>query len=292
MGQSDAFKFDIEMANLQTVLLVEPSQIDQIKQPLIAKIETLQMHLNEVRSQAPAIAAIQSVQYWQQLSFEAIETSRKALRTIIHLRDKAAKPHTNDYIIDIKEDVNEIRETDRLTKIVSIDYQIYRQEVEKTLAPLFDTDVVLQKIRKGEPVTADDLAQLNSLVHTQNPTVDLNTLKEFYPESTASLDKILRTIVGMDKDAIEQSFTVFVQQIHTHVNAKQQRFISMLKNHLIRYGSINIDQLYDAPFTSVHMEGLDGVFSEQQADVIAQFIAQFNVELGSKNPQIDTHNPI
>ena len=83
---------------------------------------------------------------------------------------------------------------------------------------------MLKKIRNGEQVTETDLAQLSSLVHTQNPSVDLNTLKEFFPESTASLDKILRTIVGMDKNAIEQSFTTFVQQIHTHVNAKQQRY--------------------------------------------------------------------
>ncbi|MBE0352817.1 type I restriction-modification enzyme R subunit C-terminal domain-containing protein [Pseudoalteromonas lipolytica] len=140
----------------------------------------------------------------------------------------------------------------------------------------------MKKIRAGEPVTEADLAQLSSLVHTQNPSVDLNTLKEFFPDSTASLDKILRTIVGMDKQAIEQSFTEFVQQTHTHMNAKQQRFIGMLKNHLVRNGSINIEQLYDAPFTQVHDMGLDGVFSEQQADIIEQFIAQFNVPLGTK----------
>ena len=185
------------------------------------------------------------------------------------------------------EDVTEIKENERPTKIFSIDYQIFRQEVEKTLAPLFDTDQVLQKIRKGEAVSEDDLAKLNSLVHTQNPNVDLNTLKEFFPESSATLDKILRTIVGMDKDAIEHSFTVFVQQIHTLINAKQQRFIGMLKNHLIRNGTIQIEQLYDAPFTQIHDMGLDGVFSEQQADVIEQFIKQFDVELGNKTPTLE-----
>ncbi len=146
---------------------------------------------------------------------------------------------------------------------------------------------MLQKIRIGAAVTEDDLAQLNSLVHTQNAKVDLNTLKEFFPESTASLDKILRTIIGMDKDAIEASFTQFVQQIHTHINAKQLRFISMLKNHIVRYGAIQIEQLYQQPFTQIHDMGLDGVFSEQQADVIEQFIKQFDVELGSKTSIIE-----
>ena len=209
------------------------------------------------------------------------------MRSVIHLREKGIQPPLQEVILDIREDEADYQVTERPTKIVSIDYQIFRQEVEKTLAPLFETDSVLQKIRAGNPVSEDDIARLNALVHIQNPNVDLNTLKEFYPDSTASLDKILRTIVGMDKEAIEQSFTKFVQQTHTHMNAKQQRFIGLLKNHLVRYGVIKIDQLYDAPFTQVHDMGLDGVFSEAQADVIEQFIKQFDVELGQKSTSVD-----
>lgn len=287
MGQSEAYKFDNEITVVQTLLFTDPSQIDLARQALMGKIEKLQMHLNEVRAKAAFVAEIQNEQYWQELNFIKLEQSRKALRSIIHLRDKGKKPETVDYVIDVKEQVSEIRETFRPTKIVSIDYQIFRQEVEKTLSPLFETDQVLKKIRAGESVSEDDLAQLNSLVHTQNPNVDLNTLKEFFPESTASLDKILRTIVGMDKGAIEREFTHFVQQTHTHMNAKQQRFISMLKNHLVRYGAIQVEQLYDAPFTSIHDMGLDGVFNQAQADVIEQFIKQFNVDLGSKAQNIE-----
>ncbi len=287
MGQSEAYKFDLELTTIQTLIFTDANQIDLAKQSIMNKVESLQMHLNEVRSKAPAIAEIQTQQYWQYLTHAALEQSRINLRSIIHLRNKSVTPPKGDFVLDIKEDTNQIHEADRLTKIVSIDYQIYRQEVEKTLTPLFETDSVLKKIRNGEQVTETDLAQLSSLVHTQNPSVDLNTLKEFFPESTASLDKILRTIVGMDKNAIEQSFTTFVQQIHTHVNAKQQRFIGMLKNHLIRHGSIEIAQLYDAPFTQIHDMGLDGVFSEQQADVIEQFIKQFDVKLGSKAQSVE-----
>lgn len=287
MGQSEAYRFDTEMANLQTLLFTDASQIDIARQALLGKITNLQMHLNEVRAKASAIAAIQQDSYWQNLSFAALEQSRKALRGIIHLRDKAIVTPTPELVLDVKEDTAGYKVTERAANIVSVDYQIYRQEVEKTLAPLFDTDAVLQKIRAGESVSEADLARLNALVHTQNPNVDLNTLKEFFPESTVSLDKILRTIVGMDKEAIERAFTDFVQQTHTHMNAKQQRFIGMLKNHLIRYGAIAIEQLYDAPFTSIHDMGLDGVFSQQQADVIQQFIRQFDVPLGSKTPRIE-----
>ncbi|MEE2024866.1 DEAD/DEAH box helicase family protein [Alkalimonas mucilaginosa] len=292
MGQSEAYRFDTEIATLQTLLFTDVTQIDLARQALLGKVSRLQMHLNDVRAKASDIAAIQQDSYWQNLSFAALEHSRKALRGIIHLRDKDIVPPMPDVVLDVKEDSADYKIKERAANIVSIDYQIFRQEVEKTLAPLFDTDAVLKKIRAGEPVSEDDLARLNSLVHTQNPNVDLNTLKEFFPESTASLDKILRTIVGMDKEAIEQAFTDFVQQTHTHMNARQQRFIGMLKNHVVRYGAVAIEQLYEAPFTSIHDMGLDGVFSQQQADVIQQFIRQFEVPLGNKAPRIEkTLNP-
>ncbi|WP_238322905.1 MULTISPECIES: DEAD/DEAH box helicase family protein [Pseudoalteromonas] len=287
MGQSEAYRFDIEMTVIQTLLYTDKSKIDLAKTSVLKKIESLQMHINEVRAKAPYIAAILEESYWQDLSYSTLEKTRQALRGVIHLRDKDVVVRTPEMILDIKEDAAQYQIEERAANIVSIDYQIFKKEVEKTLAPLFEQDGVLQKIRAGEQVSEDDLAKLNALVHTQNPNVDLNTLKEFYPESSASLDTILRTIVGMDKDVIEKSFTTFIQQVHTHMNAKQQRFINMLKNHLIRYGSVNIEQLYDAPFTSVHDSGLDGVFSEQQADVIAEFISRFNVELGSKKSTLE-----
>ncbi len=287
-GQNEAYRFDNEIALIQGLLITDPNKIDQIKQSVIKKVEALQMHLNEVRAKASDIALIQTEDYWANLDFDTLEQSRLALRSIIHLRDKDVHVPEPELILDIHENEGDYVTTERLTKIVSIDYQIYRNEVEKTLSPLFESDTVLQKIRAGQAVSDDDLAQLNSLVHTQNPSVDLNTLKEFFPESSANLGEILRTIVGMDKETIEQEFTRFIQGVHTSINAKQQRFIGMLKNHLIRHGSIKIEQLYETPFTQIHDMGLDGVFNEAEADVLAQFIQGFDIDLGQKNTSIES----
>jgi len=49
----------------------------------------------------------------------------------------------------------------------SVDMQLYRQMVEETLEKLFDTSLVLQKIRRAEPVTQRDIESLISLVLTQ-----------------------------------------------------------------------------------------------------------------------------
>ncbi|WP_417228315.1 DEAD/DEAH box helicase family protein [Amphritea sp.] len=283
-GQSEALRWDLQLTELQFICLTNPSEMDVAKLPVLTKVGQLSMHLNPVRAKAEAIKAIQQDEFWQPVSFESLESQRLALRGIIHLRDKGAAPTPEPLpVLDIKEDAAEYQISDRPTHIVTVDYQIFRQEVEKTLAPLFERDPVLAKIRNGEAVSEEELTQLNALVHIQNPNLDLDTLKEFFPDSGASLDQLLRTLIGMDEKGVEVAFTAFVQQHHINLNSRQQRFIALLKNHLCKFGTINVSQLYEQPFTGVHSDGLEGVFTDSnQADALVALIKQFGVELGER----------
>ncbi len=288
-NQSEALRWDLQLTELQFILLSNPSEMDIAKQPILAKIGKLSMHLNPVRAKAEQVRDIQQDSFWQTVSFASLEEKRLALRGIIHLRDKDAAPPADALpIIDIKDDEGLYQVADRPTKIVTVDYQIFRQEVEKTLTPLFESDPVLAKIRKGEPVTEAELEQLNALVHIQNPSLDLDTLKDFFPESGASLDQLLRTLIGMDSQAVETAFTRFVQQNHIHLDSRQQRFIGLLKNHLCRFGTINLAQLYEHPFTALDTDGLDGVFTDENtADALVELVKQFGVELGTQKQSTD-----
>lgn len=288
-GESEALRLDLQFLQLQLTKLQQPSKVELEAPPILDKVISLSMHLNEVRSKAATIKQIQQPNYLSDADYFAVEACRHNLRTVIHLRDKGvAPPAPKTPIIDLQEDSGLYETQEIKTDIITVDYEIYRQEVEKTLTPLFESNTVLQKIRGGQAVTEADLSTLNALVHTQNPNVDLHTLKEFFPESTAELDQILRTIVGMDEQQIEHEFTAFVQQVHTHLNARQQRFIGMLKNHLCRYGSVDIEALYDAPFNQIDDAGLDGVFpNPAQADVVEQFVRRFSVHLGNKQSSVE-----
>ncbi|ANG63061.1 DEAD/DEAH box helicase [Marinobacterium aestuarii] len=289
-GQSEALRWDQQLTELQLIRLTNPSQLDVVRQPVLDKVSQLSMHLNPVRAQAETIRTIQQDAFWQAVTFEQLEKKRLALRGVIHLRDKKlVDPPTAPLpVIDIKEDEGLYQTGDRPTRIINVDYQIFRQQVEATLTPLFETDPVLVKIRQGKPVSEAEVAQLNALVHIQNPDLDLGTLKEFFPESSATLDQILRTIVGLDAIAIEAAFTDFVQAHHISLSSRQQRFIGLLKNHLCKYGSINVADLYEQPFIAEHHEGLDGIFPEQrQANALVALVKRFGVHLGARKTRTE-----
>ena len=42
------------------------------------------------------------------------------------------------------------------------------------------------------------------------------------------------------------------------LNSQQIRFLDLLQNHIAQYGGIEVDRLYEPPFTSLHTDGIDG----------------------------------
>ncbi|WP_445361909.1 DEAD/DEAH box helicase family protein [Microbulbifer sp. EKSA005] len=287
-GESEALKWDLDIATAQHAQLCQPKLLEPVREQVLSKVRSLSMHLNQVRSKASDVNALQQDEYWAAPDFDKLEHSRQQLRTVIHLRDKGAVPPTAPIpIYDIKEDSAGYQVEERKTNIRTVDYEIYRQEVEKTLTPLFDKDPVLQKIRAGEPVTEAELDTLNALVHTQNPSVDLGLLAEFYPESSTGVDQLLRTIIGLDVGAIERQFTAFVQAHHINLSALQQRFLGLLKSEICRKGQMTIADLYEQPFKGLHQDGIDGLFEEHQAELIAKFVAGFTVDTETQKSQLN-----
>ena len=286
-GQGEALKWDLDIVTAQQAALNQPEQRDATKTTIMLKVQKLSMHLNQVRQKAATISVLHKDEFWQDPRFEALEKARTDLRSIIHLREKEVNPPPEPVLIyDIAENTGLYEINERKTNIRTVDYEIYRQEVEKTLQPLFNSDPVLQKIRAGVAVTEAELEQLNALVHTQNSRVDLKLLKEFYPDSAIGIDQLLRTIIGLDAHAVDLKFQFFVQTHHINLNALQQRFLALLKSEICRTGQMRISSLYEQPFIALHQDGIDGLFKDEQAQLIANFVAGFAIELGEKLPQL------
>lgn len=291
-GQGDALAWDQDILAAQHAALNHPELRDETKARVLFKVKSLSMHLNQVRQKAAVVNALQQDTFWDVMSFAELDKARIELRGVIHLRDKGvAPPATPVLIYDIPENTDLLEIKELKTNIRTVDYEIYRQEVEKTLEPLFNQDPVLQKIRAGESISEDELNQLNALVHTQNARVDLKLLKEFYPESTVGIDQLLRTIIGLDEHAITKRFEIFIQKHHINLNAMQQRFLALLKSEICRTGQMSVSRLYEQPFIALHQDGVDGLFKDEQAQLIATFVADFAVELGKKVPQAQTTVP-
>ena len=279
-GATDAHELDLLIARMQIELLKQSSRFDDLKINLMDRVNSLQMHLNPVREKAEVIKQVRSAAFWQNVTVPELETVRQELRTIIHHKAAGTGPTNTAKVIDITEDLSQVENDQRSSSIPSVDMKVYQQQVEQALRELFETDPTLRKIRRGELVTEQELESLTSLVLIQHPDVRLDVLKGFYGEAMP-LDYILRGIVGMEPDAVRERFELFVQK-HPKLTAKQTQFLSLLQNHIAKYGAIEIERLYEDPFTLVDADGIDGVFSNE--DVADELIHIINTFKPSESP--------
>ena len=275
---SDAYNFDLLVSNAQIELLRQSGRFMDFKDKIQEKISTLVMHLSPVRKKADLIKQVINNDFWNQADVAALEKMRIELRGIMHHHEKGGVVQPPPKTIDVAD--GDVQLNRRTSNVRSIDMELYRQMVEEALEKLFDTSPVLQKIRRGEPVSQEDLTSLVSLVLTQNPDVNLEVLKEFYPESAPPLDHIIRTIVGMESEAVESRFADFARKFSQ--NSRQTHFLRLLKNHIQKYGVITVEKLYEDPFTTIDSNGLDGVFtSETQIDELINIIETFQPRTGA-----------
>lgn len=260
-GQGAAMRWDLLAGKAQAHALAAPGQPNPLRAEMLDWIDRLPSHLNPVRAKAEELKRMRSESFWGSADFQSLEHMRVALRGIMDLVElPPLPPSPPPKVFDVKEDPSGIESYQRPTNIQSVDYGIYRKAVQAVLEPLFESDPVLRKIRRGEPVSEADLDRLNSLVHTRNPDVNLITLRSFFPDSALPLAQILRSIVGLDHELVESRFTEFAQKYP--LGSQQLRFLALLKEHIRQHGAIATDALFSAPFTSVHTEGVSGVFRD------------------------------
>jgi type I site-specific restriction endonuclease len=93
--------------------------------------------------------------------------------------------------------------------------------------------------------------------------------------SKALLQQVFEARITL-AEVVRRRFADFVHK-HPQLTAKQTRFLSLLQNHIAKYGSIEIDRLYEPPFTTVDSNGLDGVFSaEAEIDELIDILDTFS----------------
>ncbi len=269
-GQSDAYQWDLLMTQVQQAKLKASGLFDDFVGEAIDRLHQLQMNLNQVKAKAQIIKQCREASWWQGASFDDIEQARTELRDILKYRDKGKLDQYEPPILDIS-DGQEISEK-QSSYLSTVDMRAYRARVEQALLELFDRDPVLQKIRHGQAVTGKELDNLNALIHTHHPEVDLNTLKSFYG-TAEPMDQILRSIIGLDEVEVNGRFAEFVQA-YPDLTAKQVQFLGMLKRQIGKSGAIELGRLYEMPFTK--LGDPDTLFdSDEQIDRLLDIIKSF-----------------
>ena len=161
-------------------------------------------------------------------------------------------------------------------KLEGVQLEAYKYRAEKVLKGLLEKSDVLKKIRAGKPVTEQDTKALAEQVVELDPEFSLEGIQNLFAD-TRRLELAIRRILGMEAADVDAFFMQF-SQAHPRLTPTQIRFLDLLKNHIARYGLIEVEKLWEAPFTTLSSNGLSGVFAENEQDEILRIVKQINLE--------------
>lgn len=276
-GKEPALKFDLLVTKLSIATLAQSADAVCLRHEMIDLVSRLPINLQPVQEKLPIIQKAKQKITYENGALTDLDALRSELRGIMRyvpsIKPSSHEPPT----LDLKEDEKEYRVKSHPVKLDGLDLAAYRIRVESVLRELFEESAALQHIRAGQPVAAEDLDQLVRDVLLRDPDLHLEELLHHYPNKAHNLALAIRRVIGLDAAKVDEHLKAFVRH-YPSLNANQIRFLELLKSHIATYGAIEIDRLWEAPFTSLHAEGIDGIFPDSaQVDSLLDLLQNLNL---------------
>lgn len=264
-GAEKMFEFDLLLTRLMVEKLNDSAAFADRRDELRQAVSRLPINLNAVREKIDLINQIKNLQFWDTAEIPEIERIRHELRGLMKLAAEMPIVRVTPREVNVDEDETRIISERIVPKLEGLQLINYKHRVQAVLESLIDESPALQKIKRGERLGMRDFDELCKLVLTQDPELDLHDLQRHFPDLADDLDIAIRSIIGLHAEAVNDRFEDFVQR--NNLSSKQIRFLSLLKNHLTKYGTVEVARLYEPPFSDIDSEGLDGIFNNNETQI-------------------------
>jgi type I restriction enzyme R subunit len=267
-----AKQFDLLVLSLQLAQIERKGNaVEALRNRIVNTAGLLEAASNipAVRAQEQTIARVQTEAFWSEATLPELEDLRQSLRGLTQFIEKG---HKDELYTDFTDEAGQIRESMLPEVADGINKAQYRKKVEQAIRAHQD-DGVIRKIRLAEPLTPQDLADLEAFFYSADGVESHETFVQIYGQPL-NLAAFVRSLVGLDRKAAKERFAAFLdQQAYT---ADQIQFVNIIIDHLTRNGTMSPALLYERPFTDVHYAGLDGLFDDHQAGALVSVIEDIN----------------
>lgn len=281
--QDRAMQFEINVIQLEVLELerlilqqrqIETTQQDKkielVKNKIRKSVFHLRETINKVKEKTETINKVKSQNFGTPFNFDEIETIKDELAPIMQYSQRSALD--DDIIeIDITDDV-EINEELQLNLFAAFG-EGFKYNIEQFLNKIASENIVLQKIKRGQKTTEQDIQSLVSIVLEQNPHFTLKQLEKLYPDKAQDINLLIRSIIGVDENEVHSRIKNFIAH-HTTLTSVQLQCLKLIENQLKANNYFNFSCLYEQPFTRL---GYD-IFTEEELNELMQALDGYVVK--------------
>lgn len=248
-----AKQFDYLMLQTQLAVLRAEKAFAGYKKRIVdlaAALEELG-NVPMVAAEMAFILEIQTDEFWQDVTPPMLEAIRRRLRSLIKLIELKKRPHV---YTDFEDEIGGPTEVELKGVAVGTDMHRFRVKARHFLKE-HENHIAIQKVRLNEPLTAQDLAELERIFIEAAVAApeDLERVR-----NDGGLGIFVRSLVGLDREAAKHAFDQF--QCKRKLSANQIEFLNMVIDYLTERGVMDPRLLYESPFTDFDAMGVEGVF--------------------------------
>lgn len=267
--KEEAKRFDLLLFSLELAVLKAAPSFERLRKQLVEIASALeeQTAIPAIAAQAELIQEIQTEDWWAGVTVPILELTRRRLRDLVQHIDKKKKK----IVYSNFEDEIGTGNTIDLPQAGDVDYRRFKRKARHFLLDQ-EEDLVLQKLRRGKPLTSSDINHLQNLL--KNAGVGEEEQLEHAADLHNGLGRFIRSLIGLERSAVAEAFSEFTAG--SGATADQIEFVGLIVEHLTEKGVMEPEILYESPFTDIAPSGLENVFSVPQADKLFEVIKAFN----------------
>lgn len=234
-----AKRFDILIYTIDLAFLQSQNASKPIRWIMNTAEKLYGIEIPAVQAQKYLLEKVAAEEFWGSTDIVELETVREAMRELIQYLPKKEK---RIYYTDFEEAVLEEKAGEAIQG--GNDLKNYKKRVEFYLKEHLD-NLAVYKLRNNKKLTEHDLKELERVLWQE-----LGTREEYQKEyGDTPVGKLVRKIVGVDREAVNEAFGEFLTKEKLNVN--QLRFVKLVVDYIVVNGNIEDKRVFTIePFKS------------------------------------------
>lgn len=269
-----AMRFEIDVTDLATAKLVNNlEKYETLKSAVLEQIEELPLSVNIVAKEQELIERVIQDAYWSKATDDDYDILIEKLGPLMRFREQE-EGHQEK--LDIQDILNEKLYIEFGPEHERLPTEKYRQRIEEMIKKLAENTLVLQKLIKGQEITAKEIESLAEILEKKDPFISEDLLRRVYDNRQAKFIQFIKHILGIEKlttfeETVNFAFDSFLRE-HNNFNERQIQFLQTLKTFIAQRGQAEKADLINDPFTRIHPQGIRGVFTGNEINEVLGLI--------------------
>lgn len=229
----DHLMYSIQLADLQS------RNASRNKKIVTSTAEQLsnKCGIPQVAEQKYIIDQVLHREFWEKATIFDMDAVREALRDLLKFLDTEFH---QIYYVNVEDCITDVVEGEAIDQTAGL--QGYKEKVEYYLKEHRDTMAVF-KLRQNKKLNENDLEELERVLWQE-----LGTKEDYHRQyGQTPIGRLVRTIVGVDRDAVNAAFSEFISD--EHLNQRQIHFVKLMIDYIVHNGNIESNSVFlEEPF--------------------------------------------